>query len=46
MKTTALISLIFLLGGCTMHLKTDNKQDEKDVCVEKEFYIGPKVGKN
>ena len=40
------IGILFLLSGCTISIKSDLKQDEQDVCVEKEFYFGPKVGKN
>lgn len=46
MKKAALISLLFLLGGCTIHLKSDTKQDENNVCTEKEIYMGPQIGKN
>ena len=41
-----LISLIFLMGGCTVHLKSDTKQNDQDISIEKEFYIGPKVGQH
>ena len=46
MKKMALISILFFMSGCTVLLRSDTKQDEKDVCIEKEFYVGPKVGKN
>jgi hypothetical protein len=46
MKKMALISVLFFMSGCTIAMKSDLKKDDQDVCVEKEFYFGPKVGKN
>lgn len=45
MKKVALISILFMLTGCTMSLKTETKKDDLNISVEKEIFIGPKIGK-
>jgi uncharacterized protein YceK len=45
MKGIVLLSLLVCLSGCTATLSTKATGSDTEESIIKEFYIGPKIGK-
>jgi len=45
LKAIGLISIIALMSSCTVSLRSETKKNDHDTIVDKEFFIGPKIGK-
>jgi len=45
LKPMALISVLFLVSACSVSLRSETKKNDHDTIVDKEFFIGPKIGK-